>query len=143
MAGEKGWDGDNFMIPSTGGMYGARDVIIQVLAGDTAAEVSDGEAYFVVPMSMNNYNLTSVAATVVTAGTTGTMDIQINNTGTDMLSTKITIDSGETDTSTAATPAVIDTLNDDVAGDLIRIDVDAVHTTPAAGLIVSLVFEPQ
>ncbi len=60
----------------------------------------------------------------------------------DMLTTKLTIDSGETDTSTAATAAVIDTANDDVAtGDQIRIDVDAVSTTAAKGLIVELTFQ--
>lgn len=47
-----------------------------------------------------------------------------------MLSTAMTIDSAETSTSTAATPPVIDTANDDVAtGDVIRIDIDAISTT--------------
>ena len=54
----------------------------------------------------------------------------------------MTIDSGETDTSTAATPAVIDTANDDVAtADSLRIDVDAVSTTAAKGLYVELQFQ--
>ena len=58
-----------------------------------------------------------------------------------MLSTKITIDSGETGSDTAATAAVIDTSNDDVASwDVLRIDVDAVSTTAAKGLIVTLEF---
>ena len=80
---------------------------------------------------------------IVTAGTTNTLDIQIHNlTQTaDMLSTKLTIDSAETDSATAATAAVIDTANDDVAtGDRIRIDVDAVHTTASKGLVVELQF---
>jgi hypothetical protein len=59
-----------------------------------------------------------------------------------MLSTVITIDSGETDTSTAAAAAVIDTANDDVAtGDRIRIDIDAVSSTPAKGLYCELIFQ--
>ena len=58
-----------------------------------------------------------------------------------MLSTKLTIDSGETGSDTAATPAVIDANNDDVAlHDLLRIDVDATATTKAKGLIVTLGF---
>jgi len=58
-----------------------------------------------------------------------------------MLSTVITIDSNETGSDTAATPAVIDTANDDVAeNDLIRIDVDAKSTTAPEGLIVSCDF---
>jgi hypothetical protein len=59
-----------------------------------------------------------------------------------MLTTKITIDSTETGSDTAATPAVIDTANDDVAtNDVIRIDVDAISTTAAKGLIVTLTFK--
>ena len=60
----------------------------------------------------------------------------------DMLSTKLTIDSGETSSATAATAAVVNTSNDDVAtGDLIYVDVDAVSTTAPQGLTVVLVFE--
>ena len=60
-----------------------------------------------------------------------------------MLSTVMTIDTTETDTSTAATPAVIDTANDDVAtGDKISIDVDAVSSgTAPKGLYVELIFQ--
>ena len=85
-----------------------------------------------------------VHAEVITAGTTGTTDIQIANVtqAADMLTTKITIDSGETGSDTAAAAAVIDTANDDVAtNDLLRVDVDAVSTTAAKGLIVTLGFQ--
>jgi hypothetical protein len=59
-----------------------------------------------------------------------------------MLSTKLTIDSGETGSDTAATAAVIDTTKDDVAtNDLLRIDVDATATTKAKGLIITLGFQ--
>jgi hypothetical protein len=58
-----------------------------------------------------------------------------------MLSTKITIDSGETGSDTAAAAAVIDTSEDDIAtNDLIRVDVDAISTTAAKGLVVTLEF---
>jgi hypothetical protein len=58
-----------------------------------------------------------------------------------MLSTKLTIDSGETGSDTAATPAVINTSYDDVAtNDLLRIDIDAISTTAPKGLIVTLEF---
>lgn len=117
---------------------------VQVVDAGTATATGDGKAFFRVPAELNGMNLTGVAASVYTAGTTGTTDIQLRNkTDTaDMLSTKITIDSGETDTSTAATPAVIDTDHDDVAtGDIIAIDVDAVSTTAATGLYVEMRFE--
>jgi len=111
---------------------------------DTATGDGAGDLFFRIPSTMSGMDLVGVAAQVQTAGTTGTLDVQIHNvTDTaDMLSTKITIDSGETDSSTAATPAVINTATDDVVtGDQLRIDVDAVHSgTAAKGLLVELQF---
>ncbi len=81
-------------------------------------------------------------AAVVTAGTTGTTDIQIarirSGSPVDVLSTTTKIDSGEigSDTGTAGT---INTSNDDLAtNDRLRIDVDAVSTTAPKGLIVTV-----
>ena len=52
---------------------------------------------------------------------------------------KLTIDSAETGSDTAATAAVINTSNDDLAtNDVLRVDIDAVSTTPPQGLIVTL-----
>lgn len=118
-----------------------RTVGIQVVDSGVNTSTGDGKAYFRVPSSLNGFNITGVAATVYTAGTTGTTDIQIRNKtdSVDVLSTKLTIDSAETDSSTAATAAVIDTTKDDVAtGDVIAIDVDAVSTTAAKGLYVEI-----
>lgn len=128
-----------------GSNYGTSVVQILVFDDSTDCATGDGagDVFFRVPSTLNGFDLVGVAACCQTAGTTGTMDVQIHNvTDTaDMLSTKLTIDTGETDTATAATPAVIDTDNDDVAtGDQLRIDVDAVHTTPAKGLLVELQF---
>jgi hypothetical protein len=127
-----------------GSDYGKRIVGIQVVDAGTDVATGDGKAFFRVPSALNGYNLVGVAMNVYTAGTTGTMDVQIRNVtdAVDMLSTKLTIDSTETDSSTAATPAVIDTTKDDVAtGDKIAIDVDAVQTTKAKGLYVELIFQ--
>lgn len=118
-------------------------VSIQVVAGGDSLTVADGQAYITIPLECNGMNLVGVHARVVTAGTTNTTDIQIRNVtdSVDMLSTKITIDSGETGSDTAATPAVIDTTHDDVAtNDLLAIDVDAINTTAPKGLIVVLRF---
>lgn len=120
-----------------------KDVIIQCLAGDTDTAVADGIAYFTIPAALNGFNITAVHARVVTAGVTGTTDIQFHNvtSAADILSTKLTIDTTETGSDTAATPAVINAAEDDVAtNDLIRVDVDAVSTTEAKGLIVRLTF---
>lgn len=118
---------------------------LQVTVFDYATDVAtgDGKGYVTVPSSYNGMNLIAVHARVITAGTTGTTDIQIHNLSqtADMLSTKLTIDSTETGSDTAATAAVIDTNEDDVASwDILRIDVDAVSTTAPKGLIVTMEF---
>lgn len=123
--------------------FSTRSVSIQVFDGASSTATGDGKAYFTIPTALNGMDLVAVHARVVTAGTTGTTDIQIANVtdSVDMLSTKLTIDSTETGSDTAATAAVINTATDDVASnDLLRIDVDAVSTTPAKGLIVTLEF---
>lgn len=121
------------------------DVQIVAFYANEAVAVGDGagDVRFRVPASLDGFNLSAVAATVVTAGTTGTTNVQIHNVtdAIDMLSTPITIDSGETDSATAATPAAINAGADDVAtGDVLRIDVDAVSTTAPQGLVVTLTF---
>lgn len=122
---------------------GAEAVTILVTdPGGSAITTGDGKAYFRVPSILNGLNLTSVAAAVSTVSSSGAPTIQIHNVtqAVDMLTTRITIDASETDSSTAATPAVIDTGNDDVAtGDLLRIDID-VAGTGAKGLIVEMQF---
>lgn len=125
-----------------------KEVAWTIYDSDVDTAVGDGKQFFVVPASMaGSYpmNLVSVIVSVETAGTTGTTDIQIRRvrgaTAVDMLSTKATIDSGERDTTTAATAYVINTANDDLAtADRIFIDVDAISTTAAKGLSVTLSF---
>lgn len=121
-----------------------RNLFVMVTGYATATAVGDGAVFFAIPPQLNGMNLVSVRAGVITAGTTNTTDIQIRNVtdGQDMLSTKITIDSTETTTDTAATAPVINTTYDDVAtNDVIAIDIDAISTTPAKGLYVQLGFE--
>lgn len=117
--------------------------IIQCVCIDFTTDVAtgDGKAYVNIPASLNGFDIVTVHARVITAGTTGTTDIQIANVtdSVDVLSTKLTIDSTETGSNTAATPAVINTSNDDLAtNDLLRIDVDAISTTAPKGLIVTI-----
>jgi len=110
---------------------------------DVVVETGNGKFYFHVPENLDGMNLVEVHAYVITPGTTGTLDVQIHNLtdAADMLSTLLTIDSTENGSDTAATPAVIDTGNDDISeNDIIRIDVDAVQTTEPEGLIVTMGF---
>lgn len=120
-----------------------RSFVLVVFPPLNNVTVGDGAFYFTVPSEINGWNLTGVHQRVITAGTTNTQDVQIHNVtdAVDMLTTKSTLDSGETGSDTAATAAVINTSNDDVAtNDLLRIDVDAVQTTPAKGMIFRLQF---
>ena len=120
----------------------------------TATSTGDGKYYLVIPSTLNGMNLVSVTGSVITVGTTNTTTVQLarcavvatgsqcSGTVVDMLSTLLTIDSNENKSSTAAAAAVINTANDDVATDqVIRVDVDAISTTPATGLVVILGFQ--
>lgn len=114
----------------------------------TDAATGDGAAYYPIPPELNGANITYVHLWAVTAGTTGTSDVQIarirSGTPVDVLSTKVTIDSTEQGSDTAATAAVINTSNDDVAtNDVLRVDVDALSSVKPKGLIVTIGFELQ
>jgi len=93
-----------------------------------------------VPEKFHGKDFKSPVARVVTAGSGATLDIQIaryRSGWVDMLSTKLTIDSGEVSSKTAETPVVVDTSNDDLEeGDLIRIDIDSVPGTAPKGLLI-------
>lgn len=140
--------GNKYVVLSPTGTYlkGLARHIVSILVSDpngAAMTTGDGKAYFRVPSPLNGYNLTAVAAHVTTVSSSGTPTIQIHNVtdAVDMLSTRITIDANEKDSSTAAAAAVIDTTKDDVAtGDELRIDVD-VAGTGTKGLIVEMIFE--
>lgn len=111
---------------------------------DSATVVSTGDGKFheIADADMGGMNLVRVFAGVSTVSSSGAVTVQVRNVtqSADMLSTALTIDSGEKSSLTAATPAVIDTANDDVAaGDEIRIDVDGAGTG-AKGLLVKLWF---
>lgn len=135
-----------FDLKMKGTGYFRKPVVVQVPCFGASSDVAtgDGKAFFEVPEELNGMNLTGCGAFVYTAGTTGTMDIQIRNvTDTqDMLSTKITIDSTEVSSRTAAAPSVINASFDDViTGDRIAFDFDAVQTTKAKGAVVWMRFE--
>tara|TARA_Y100000593_G_scaffold47246_1_gene89633 strand:+ start:370 stop:639 length:270 start_codon:yes stop_codon:yes gene_type:complete len=83
--------------------------------------------------------LTAVRANVATAPAGSVLTVDINEGGTTILSTKLTIDAGEKTSTTAATAAVIsDTaLADDAE---ITVDIDAIgSSTAGAGLKIWLI----
>jgi hypothetical protein len=127
-----------------GSNFGTRVVQLAVTdpAASTAITTGDGKAYFRVPAELNGMDLVAVALTLITPGTATGLTVQIANVtqAADMLATKLTTDATETDSLTAAVPAVIDTGHDGVVtGDQLRIDFDAVPTG-GKGVIVTLSF---
>lgn len=77
----------------------------------------------------------AVGAYCDTAGTTGTFTVDINEAGVSILSTKITVDSTEKSSETAATAPVIS--DSAIAADaIVTFDIDAIQTTAAKGLKV-------
>ena len=100
-------------------------VCVTVALSDESTPITAGttKMSFRMPFGMV---LTDVRTSLVGAGSTsGLTTIDINETGTTILSTKLSIDFGELTSTTAATPAVISdsALADDA---LIEIDIDAV-----------------
>ena len=111
---------------------------IQLAASDetTALTAGTGKVTFRMPFAMT---LTAVRASLTTAQASGTIfTVDINEGGTSVLSTKLTIDNTELTSTTAATPAVIsDTaLADDAE---ITIDIDQVGDGTATGLKITLI----
>lgn len=111
---------------------------IQLACSDetTALTAGTNKVTFRMPFAMT---LTAVRASVTTAPTGSTLVVDINEGGTSVLSTKLSIDATEKTSTTAATAAVISdsALADDAE---ITIDIDQIGSTIAgAGLKVTLI----
>jgi hypothetical protein len=112
--------------------------VIGVACSDETTDLATGTGVvtFRMPFAMT---LTAVRASVTTAPTGSTVIVDINEGGTSVLSTKLSIDASEKTSTTAATAAVISdsALADDAE---ITIDIDQVGSTVAgAGLKVWLI----
>jgi len=112
------------------GVY--RYIEIRLLEATTDHTVATVGGEFRVPRAMTIKN---VGAYVDTAGVTGTATIDINEAGTTILSTKITIDTAEKTSETAAAAPVIS--DSAIAADaILTFDIDVIQTTAAKGLVV-------
>jgi hypothetical protein len=111
---------------------------IQLACSDETTALTAGTAKvtFRMPYAMT---LTAVRASVTTAPTGSTLVVDINEGGTSVLSTKLSIDATEKTSTTAATAAVIS--DSSLANDAeITIDIDQIGSTVAgAGLKVILI----
>ena len=111
---------------------------IVVAASDETTALATGTAKVTFRMPYA-FTLTSVRASLTTAQSSGSIfTVDINEGGTSILSTKLTIDNTEKTSTTAATAAVIsDTaLADDAE---ITIDIDQIGDGTAKGLKVALI----
>lgn len=112
--------------------------VIQLACSDeiTALTAGTGKITFRMPYAMT---VSAVRASLGTAQTSGSiLTVDINESGTTILSTKLTIDNTESTSTTAATAAVIsDTALADAAE--ITIDIDQLGDGTAKGLKVSII----
>lgn len=112
--------------------------VIVLVASDETTAISAGTAKvkYRMPFAMT---ITSVKASLSTTQSSGSIfTIDINDGGTTILSTKLTIDNGETTSTTAATAAVISDAA--LASDAeISVDVDQIGDGTAKGLKVQII----
>ena len=116
----------------------AREEVVTVeLAGSGSLPASSaGAAYYRVPWAAT---LTAVKANRNGTNTNGSVTIDVNEGGTSVLSTEITIDQNEATSLTAATPAVIS--DSAIANDaLLTFDIDSANTSDEGPLTVTLYF---
>lgn len=113
-------------------------VDIQAACSDETTALTTGTAKvtFRMPYAMTVYEVRASLTTAQASGSIFTVDI--NESGTSILSTKLTIDNTEKTSKTAATPAVISdsSLADDAE---ITVDIDQIGDGTAKGLKITLI----
>lgn len=133
-------DGTNLQTLLTAITTAAKTRTAQVLLNGSTALATTDKAYFRIPASLNGASLTAVSAMCKVGSSSGTPTFTIKKGATAMLTTPLTIDQSETDSSTAATAAVIDNANKTVAtGDQIEVAV-SVSGTGVQYAVVELTF---
>ena len=115
---------------------------IKVTADDEDLFVGDGTFIWGADADLDTYYLHSASGYVTTAGS-GLALVQIRNItqSTDMLTTRITIDSGELDSLDSGSQPVINTAVQIAAKDQLSIDIDA-FGAGSLGLGIRLLFLP-
>lgn len=119
------------------------ELIDRMVLLDTNIATGTGRDSLVLPygLLLDTVANGGIYATLSTAQASGTpLTVDVNRNGTSILATKLTFDSNERSTTTAATPPVLVAGGEVLAkGDEITIDVDQVGTAGARGLRVYLV----
>jgi hypothetical protein len=119
---------------------------IPVIGWTTPATTGDGKFYIHIGKEHAGKNIVYVHAEVITAGITGTLEIDLRNvtqSNADILTNNLKVDSTHTGSDTSSSPASINASEDDLQeNDLIAIDIDAIHSgTPSEGLIITIGME--
>ena len=128
-----------------------RYIGVRLFASSVSCTTGDAAGFIQIPPDLSGMDLVYAHLRLWTPGTTNTMDMQLRRgretnpttiANVDMLSTVVTVDSGEYGSHNAATAYVINASNDDVLeDDYIAIDIDAIHTTAAKGAVAFLGFQ--
>jgi len=125
-----------WLIAGDGGGFAAESVVLA--ASDETTDLSTGTAKVTFRMPYA-FTVTEVRASVNTAPVGSTIIVDINEGGTSILSTKLSIDASEKTSTTAATPPVISdsALADDAE---ITVDIDQIGSSTAGkGLKISII----
>lgn len=122
----------------SGGGGGGTTQCIPIACSDETTALTTGTAKvtFRMPFAMTGVTVRASLTTAQTSGSIFTVDV--NESGSSILSTKLTIDNTEKTSTTAATPPVVSdsSLADDAE---ITIDIDQVGSGTAAGLKVYII----
>jgi len=123
------------------GIGSDRGVGVCLFEREVSVWLVNGQTMFVVPAAMDGMNLVAaIAAVGNNKGIGGSTDVRLTKTrnGSNyyMFTTNIQIG----DVWWADNCVIDDTKKEILKGDTIRVDVVAVHTTPAKGLTVSAIF---
>ena len=127
----------------SGSIYGKKYLHIKVVDDATVLTTGDGKFIFRLPNDFAGMNLVAVEMFVTTVSSSGLPTVQLRNItqAADILTTKITIDSGELDSNDASAAVSINTSEDDyTSADQIAVDVD-ISGTGAKGLGLLLTYQ--
>jgi hypothetical protein len=119
--------------------------VAQIICSDpngAALTTGNGKGYFIVPSVCAGMDLVGIALHVTTVSSSGLPTFQLHNVtdAVNMLSTLVSVDVSEKDSSTAATPPIIGAGVDDVTtGDELRCDC-TIAGTGTKGAVITLYF---
>lgn len=131
-------DGTNVFTAASGGSGADTTQVIAIACSDETTALTTGTAKVTFRMPYA-FSLSAARASLSTAQSSGSIfTVDINEAGSSILSTKLTVDNSEKTSTTAATPAVISdsSLADDAE---ITIDIDQVGDGTAKGLKIYLI----